>query len=259
MDKMITPTMNKALIAGRFSKAIGTYAREAGIQQQIAEKMTGLLKQHLASSPPAKVVEFGCGTGSYSRLLYEALQPEQLLLNDLCKEMKACCTDLLRKGATFLAGDAETLPIPEDTELLTSCSTLQWFESPERFFRRSSKHLSAKGCLAFTTFGPENMNEIRAVTGQGLPYRSLHELQTALAPYYDIVHAEEEQIRRSFRTPMQVLLHLKETGVTGTGQHHWTRRELTDFCNEYNRRFGNGSAVHLTYHPIYLIAIKKEQ
>ena len=34
--------MNKALIAERFSKAIGTYAQKADIQQQIAEKMTCL-------------------------------------------------------------------------------------------------------------------------------------------------------------------------------------------------------------------------
>lgn len=259
MDKTMTLNMNKALIAGRFSKAIGTYAREAGIQQQIAEKMAGLLKLHLASSAPTKVVEFGCGTGNYSRLLYQAFQPQLFLLNDLCKEMKTCCTDLLDKGATFLAGDAETLPFPKDTELLTSCSTLQWFDNPEGFFRRSSNRLSAKGCLAFTTFGPDNMNEIHAVTGKGLPYRSLHELQTALAPFYDIVHAEEERILRNFSTPMQVLLHLKETGVTGTGQHRWTRGELNSFCETYARQFGNGLSVHLTYHPIYIIAIKKEQ
>lgn len=257
MDKTIISPMNKPLIAKRFTKAIGSYTREAAMQQQIAEKMTALLKQHLPAPTPGKVVEFGCGTGSYSRLLYEALQPPQLLLNDLCREMQTCCTDLLEKGATFMAGDAETLHFPVGTELLTSCSTLQWFDSPERFFHRCTNCLSENGYLAFTTFGPENMKEIRTLTGKGLPYRSLHELERMLTPHYDVIHAEEEQIRRPFRTPMQVLLHLKETGVTGTGQHHWTRRELNNFCNEYNRQFGNGSAVHLTYHPIYIIAKKR--
>ena len=56
--------MNKALIAERFSKAIGTYAQKADIQQQIAEKMTCLLQQHLPATPFNKVVEFGCGTGN---------------------------------------------------------------------------------------------------------------------------------------------------------------------------------------------------
>lgn len=254
---MISPPMNKPLIAERFAKAIGTYAQIATMQQQIAEKMIALLKQCLPLPAPRKVAEFGCGTGSYSRLLYKTLQPPQFLMNDLCREMQTCCTDLLEKGATFVAGDAETLPFPKDTELLTSCSTLQWFESPERFFRRSNNYLSENGYLAFTTFGPENMKEIRTLTGKGLPYRSLHELEQMLAPYYDVIHAEEEILLHPFRTPMQVLLHLKQTGVTGTGQHHWTRRELTNFCNEYIRQFGNGLSVHLTYHPIYIIAKKK--
>lgn len=91
--------MNKALIAERFSKAIGTYAQKADIQQQIAEKMTCLLQQHLPATPFNKVVEFGCGTGNYSRLLYHTLQPKQFFLNDLCNGMQACCHDLLDQGA----------------------------------------------------------------------------------------------------------------------------------------------------------------
>lgn len=107
--------MNKALIAERFSKAIGTYAQKADIQQQIAEKMTCLLQQHLPATPFNKVVEFGCGTGNYSRLLYHTLQPKQFFLNDLCNGMQACCHDLLDQGAIILTGDAETLDFPEDT------------------------------------------------------------------------------------------------------------------------------------------------
>ena len=82
--------MNKALIAERFSKAIGTYAQKADIQQQIAEKMTCLLQQHLPATPFNKVVEFGCGTGNYSRLLYHTLQPKQFFLNDLWPAATIC-------------------------------------------------------------------------------------------------------------------------------------------------------------------------
>ena len=249
--------MNKALIAERFSKAIGTYAQKADIQQQIAEKMTCLLQQHLPATPFNKVVEFGCGTGNYSRLLYHTLQPKQFFLNDLCNGMQACCHDLLDQGAIFLTGDAETLDFPEDTELLTSCSTLQWFERPENFFHRCHNRLSRNGYLAITTFGQENMKEIRSVTGQGLPYRSLSELEAALTPHYDLIHSEEERLHRSFPSPLQVLYHLKETGVTGTGKQHWTRRELNRFCEEYIRLFGDNQSVPLTYHPIYIIAKKR--
>ena len=88
--------MNKQLIAERFSKAITTYPREANVQRQIADKMIHLLTEHI-SSPCSKVIEFGCGTGIYSRMLLQTLRPEELLLNDLCPDMKYCCEDLLKK------------------------------------------------------------------------------------------------------------------------------------------------------------------
>ena len=87
--------MDKQLISKRFSKAIATYPQEANVQRQIADKMIHLLTKHI-SFPCSKVIEFGCGTGIYSRMLLQALRPEELFLNDLCPEMKYCCEDILR-------------------------------------------------------------------------------------------------------------------------------------------------------------------
>ena len=108
--------MDKQLIAERFSKAIATYPQEANVQRQIADKMIHLLTEHI-SFPCSKVIEFGCGTGIYSRMLLQALRPKELLLNDLCPEMKYCCEDILRKEqVSFLPGDAETVPFPAESK-----------------------------------------------------------------------------------------------------------------------------------------------
>lgn len=252
--------INKQLLSGRFAKAAATYSREACVQQQIALKMVNLLKRHLPDSPLKSVVEFGCGTGGYSRLLLGSLPLERLLLNDISSEMKLCCQDLLlNKGVSFLAGDAEALPFPRQTELITSCSALQWFDAPEAFFERCNSSLSAEGYLAFSTFGEENLREIRQLTGSGLPYRSLEALKGALEPMYDILYAEEELIPLAFEAPMQVLYHLKQTGVNGVAPYRWTRSGLERFCQQYACQFGRGSSVSLTYHPIYIITKKKKQ
>lgn len=60
------------------------------------------------------------------------------------------------------------------------------------------------------------MHEIRQLTGHGLDYLSVEELQALLSPGFDILHAEEEVISLPFPTPQAVLKHLKQTGVTGT-------------------------------------------
>lgn len=250
--------INKSLIIERFSKAIHTYSREASVQRRIAEKMIRLL-QHQISTPCRKVVEFGCGTGIYSRMILQSIRPEQLLLNDICHEMKDYCKDLLNERVTFLPGDAENVSFPKETELITSCSTLQWFESPESFFHRCNALLTRQGHFAFSTFGKQNMKEIRQLTRKGLPYRSRQELEIALSPYFHIVHSEEEIISLTFDTPLQVLYHLKQTGVTGTSQHRWTRQDLNHFCEQYLHLFSNNNSVSLTYHPIYIIAKKKEK
>lgn len=256
--------MDKRLIAERFSKAAATYPKEASVQRQIADKMIRLLTAHI-TSPCPQVIEFGCGTGIYSRMLLQKIRPEELLLNDLCPDMRHCCEDLLRqKQVSFLAGDAENAPFPAGSSLITSCSALQWFESPERFFERCNALLRHQGYFAFSTFGKKNMEEIRALTGNGLPYRSREELEAALSPYFDILHSEEELVPLSFGHPMSVLHHLKQTGVNGvraqeaSATQTWTRRDLQLFCERYTRQFAQGTSVSLTYHPIYIIAKKKE-
>lgn len=256
--------MDKELIASRFAKARSTYDHEARVQQQVAEKMMRLLAGTLAASAPSlrprHVAEFGCGTGCYSRLLLRTLHPETLLLNDLCPEMETCVADLCDgQRVRFVPGDAESLPLPQGTDLITSCSTLQWFSSPGTFFARCHHALRADGILAFSTFGEENLREISQLTGHGLDYLPLERLQALLSPRFETLHAEEEVIPLPFPDPLAVLKHLKQTGVTGTEKRMWTRRRLQAFCEEYIARFGGPAGrVSLTYHPIYIITRKKK-
>lgn len=247
--------MDKRLIAERFARARGTYTREAKVQLQVAEKMLRLVEQYRSDRPLTQVVEFGCGTGIYSQLLLERLHPAHLLLNDLCPEMEELVGSL---PARFVAGDAESLALPAGTDLITSCSTLQWFVAPARFFGRCREALAERGVLAVSTFGPDNLREIRALTGNGLTYPTLAELTRMLHEAgLQLLHAEEEQATLSFASPLEVLRHLQRTGATGTGTHIWTRGKLQRFENDYRQRFALPEGVSLTYHPIYLIAQKK--
>ena len=93
------------------------------------------------------------------------------------------------------------IDFPRETDLITSCSTLQWFNDPGAFLTRCHQALVADGLLAFSTFGTTNMHEIRQLTGHGLDYLSVEELQALLSPRFDILHAEEEVVSLPFPTP----------------------------------------------------------
>lgn len=70
-------------------------------------------------------------------------------------------------------------------------------QRPRCFLHPLPPSTVADGLLAFSTFGATNMHEIRQLTGHGLDYLSVEELQ-ALSPGFDILHAEEEVISLPF-------------------------------------------------------------
>ena len=250
--------MNKQLMTTRFAKAITTYDDAAQTQRIIARKMLAILQQYTCR-PYQQILEIGCGTGIYSRLLLNAMAPNHLLLNDICPAMKHRLEDLLNHGVSFAAGDAELMPFAPGWQLITSCSALQWLNDLPGFFAKCHNLLTNGGCLAFSTFGPRNLAEITTLTGHGLAYLSLTQLKSLLAPYFEVIAGYEEYVQQVFPSPTDVLYHLKHTGVTGLAQQTWTKGALQRFCVSYTEQFSRLNGVGLTYHPIYLVAVKKER
>ena len=252
--------MDKALISRRFAKAVGTYLDKADVQRYVASRMAELTGRYIPSDIQERVLEIGCGTGMFTRMYLQQAAPEEMWLNDLCPEMEECVADLLSPPAIrFLAGDAESMDFSaEAPQLITSCSTLQWFNHPETFFARCCQALPPQGILAFSTFGPENLYEIRQLTGQGLSYSSASSLKQKLETAgFNIQHQKEKLIRILFPSPQDVLHHLKQTGVTGTQKQTWTRSRLQAFCDSYIQHFAQTDGqVSLTFHPVFFIATK---
>lgn len=289
--------IDKTLVNHRFSRVVESYHREAVAQRQIAERLVELLQREVGEVPVhPHLLEIGCGTGFLTRPLVACLQPGCLVLNDLCTEMSRCYDDWLSGSSGslsqwvpgevhFLAGDAETLLFPGGQDLIVSCSVLQWFTAPETFFSRCARLLKPDGYLAFSTFGGDNLKEVTALTGAGLTYRSLEEWKTLLAPHFEVVYAGEEHLTLTFDTPLEVLYHLKHTGVTAVRREAWTPGDLRRFCSRYTEAFGipgdiasggraasersslenpvssanhaasgRPSGVPLTYHPLYILA-----
>ena len=91
-------TRDKETISRRFARALETYEGEAFVQRDIAEHMAQLTRRYARLPIGCRILEFGCGTGLYSRLLLEQFSPVRLLLNDLCPEAGRFCLDRLGQG-----------------------------------------------------------------------------------------------------------------------------------------------------------------
>jgi malonyl-ACP O-methyltransferase BioC len=251
--------MNKELIINRFLKAAHSYDNDAIVQRQIAFNMIQLLQSY-GEGEIKKIVEIGCGTGVYSRFLVDAFQPKELAMNDIC-QMEQYLTDIFtNEDYSFIACDAEQWELPQQIDLLTSCSTIQWFRHLDVFFQKAYSALNKNGLFAFSTFGKENLCEINSLTGYSLHYSTSQELSEMLSQAgFSVLYAEEEKIVLTFDTPKDALIHMKRTGVNGISLQKWTKKTLHHFSEKYIADFSvDNGKISLTYHPIYIIAKKFE-
>ncbi len=249
-------------IRRRFTRALSTYNRHAQAQQTICRRLADLLAAY-AGNRFQRVLEIGCGSGGFTRLLQTQCTVDEWLINDLCPDCRETVEALFPPSGPscrFLPGDAEQLAFPGKYDLIASASAVQWMKHLPAFFEKLAGCLAPGGVWLFNTFAPGNLHEIRQLTGKGLDYPPTDRLREWLLPRFRLLHTEEATLRLTFPGPEEVLKHLKYTGVTATGCHApWTRRIQAEFCRQYRALFSTEQQqVTLTYRPVYLLAVKKE-
>lgn len=251
-------TIEAGRIHSRFTRALSSYDQHADAQHAISRKLVSLLTT-TTGNQYKRFLEIGCGTGGFTRELKSQCCIGEWILNDLCDACKEKIQTLFpAMPPLFIPGDAEVVDFPGVFDLIASASVFQWMKEPETFLHRLAGLLTPGGVLLFSTFAPGNLLEIKELTGKGLDYPTIDRLSEWLSPDFHLLHSEEETITLSFNTPLEVLKHLKATGVTATGDGSWTRGQQALFSQQYIERFPTADKqVSLTYRPLYLLAVKK--
>lgn len=247
-------SINKTLVAQRFAKAGRSYLQHAVVQQQISQQLFADMQDYCPQVLP-KVLEIGCGSGNLTRLFLQYFQVEQLFLNDLYGDIEQHFTHF--NQLNWLIGDIEQLVLPKHLDAVISSSALQWMVDLPALLQRIYHALKLNAYFCFSTFGENNLIEIKQLTGQGLNYYSAQSLQQQLEESgFEILLIQQEQKCLYFDHPKSVLQHLKATGVTATAKsHRWTKQSLQQFYLNYEK-FKDEQGYRLTYHPIYVTAQK---
>nr|WP_284711643.1 malonyl-ACP O-methyltransferase BioC [Acinetobacter modestus] len=240
------------MVAQRFAKAGQSYVEHAVVQKQISVQLFEYLKVYCPQNLAA-VLEIGCGSGNLTHLLQSHFQVEQLFLNDLYADVDQYFLNF--KHVNWLIGDIEQLNLPQSLDTVLSSSALQWMVDLPALLRRIHKALKPNAYFGFSSFGPDNLTEIKQLTGQGLNYVGLESLKRQFEQQgFEILLIEQEVKQIYFDHPKSVLQHLKATGVTATAKsHRWTKQSLQQFYSDY-QQFYDEQGFRLTYHPIYVIA-----
>lgn len=243
-------------IANSFSLSGKTYHSAAIAQKQIAEKLFTLIEQ--SQIQPQKALEIGCGSGFLTHLTLNKFPNCEWTLNDLFLSDEVLDLSKGKETTTFfLTGNAEQIDFPTSLDLITSSSTIQWFQDIPNFLDKCAKSLKPGGQIAFSSFGVTNFNEIRSLTQTGLNYLNLEEWELILKQNFKEIKISEERIILHFPSAIDVLKHLKKTGVNAGNRRYKTRSQLYNFTKKYEKLFQTDKGVKLTYAPIYIQAIKR--
>lgn len=244
--------INKTLVKTKFSNSFKSgYDSNAVIQRNIATSLYQKWEKSIGTKQDAAILEIGCGTGFLTQLYVPRIFPSKLILNDLCN-IPTITLNLNITNYEFIEQDAETLSFPDNTfDYVLSSSAIQWFENLPLFFEKIHKWLKPDGALIISTFGPNNMKEIKDYVKISLNYKGTNWYNNEIKRNFDIVLISEECETMLFDSPLQVLRHIQSTGVNSVSTKNVPRSALRHLLNSYKSVDGK---FPLTYNPIYIIA-----
>lgn len=242
--------VNPKLIKNQFEKSFKTYSKNAIVQQIMAEKLIEELAKICKNFD--SILEFGCGTGLLTKEIVKKVSFKKYFANDLVAKSKKYITEIVPE-AIFYEGNALKIKPSKKPDLIISNAMFQWFKNLEKISAHCKNLLEKDGILAFTTFSKENFNEIKELTGLSLEYKSLNEICEILGKDFEILYKEEFTHKLTFTTPLELLAHMKNTGVNSLTSKHWTFKEVKEFCDSYKEKFPQ---ITLTYSPIVVICRK---
>lgn len=251
---------NLKVVKKRFENAFATYDKNAKVQHQMADRLVMMMKNHVHQKDIDCLFEFGCGTGRITKKLLSQFNVSNYVANDLVEAAKCNLETVARKSGVrffqFIGGDINSFSFPHLCNIICSGATVQWVKDIDLFFQKSAASLLPHGLLAFSTFGLGNFNEIRAITNEGLNYLSINDYLVKSTDWLKAEEIVEWKTTLNFNTPIEILQHIKLTGVGGTSNKGWTKGKLQRFCNDYESFRTSDGKYPLTYHPQILVLRK---
>ena len=254
--------MNKELIRKNFSRYAGYYDKYCSVQNLCALQLIS----KVAGREFNNILDIGCGTGNYTKLLRDRFPSARIKAIDISEDMIRIAGNKLRDEKTeFLVADAEAVDLSERFDLITSNACFQWFENLEGTLFKYKNLLNKNGLILFSVFGPSTFYELNAslkeifeegnlISSCGFLEKS--RLSAILKRHFKGIAIEEQMLRQEHNSVSELLNKIRYTGARGfgaNGRGFWTGEIINELQRVYSARFKYLTA---TYQVFYCRAMR---
>ena len=258
-------------ISKAFSKHAEEYERAAKVQQEIGERLFERL--HYLKIAPQRILDLGCGPGSFSKELSLLYPKAQIIGLDLVPGMLALASkkQTWRRKWSLVAADMRHMPFATGMfDLVFTNQVIHWANPLAQVFREINRVMNVNGCLMFTTLGPDTFKELKMAWSGANHYAHVNEFSdmhdigdSLMAEHFLDPVMDMELLSVQYETLPKLIAALRAQGVRNinpernhglTGRTAWQQ-----FEKNYAGLIADNGKYPLTYEVVYGHAWKGEQ
>lgn len=254
--------INKETIRKNFSKCAAYYDRHCAIQTLCALE----LNNRLVDDKIETILEIGCGTGNYTKLLKDRFPCAKIKTIDISYEMVTAAKNKVSSDRIeFVVNDAERIFLGEKFDLITSNAVFQWFDDLESALLRYQGILNKRGRVLFSLFGSLTFFELNkaldvylgeAADINSQKFFTQKTIEEILRKIFKKSCVKKEIFKENYGSLVQLLKQMKYTGVRGEGVsklRFWTPKKIADLEKIYKDEFGG---IDVTYEVFFCQGVK---
>ena len=245
-----------------FDRASVRYEAAAVLQARVGEELLGRLD--VFKFQPQVVLDLGAGTGRCAEQLKRRYRSALVVALDVAPGMlrEARRHQHLFRRFERVCADALRLPLADSSvDLVFSSLMLQWCDPLDLAFSEIRRVLKPEGFLAFSTFGPDTLKELRIAWAQADGYNhvnhftDMHDVGEALVraglmePVLDV-----DRIQLTYRDTLALMRDLKSIGahnVTAGRARGLTGRSRVARMQTAYETFRRDGLLPATYEVVY--------
>ncbi len=262
-----------------FSGATNSYDEHAVLQREVADR----LLQHIEFTKisPRRILDIGCGTGYFTRLISQRFKKAQVTALDLSENMVRSTRQGHRQRMPWhgkrhhVVSDGCLLPFSDGSfDLVCSSLAMQWTNDPQSMMREMRRVLAPGGLILFSTFGRRTLSELRQSlaeisndrAGLVLPFPDVTSLGDSLMELaVSLPVTDADLFTLTYPNTMALVKELKHIGASSAAIRNrpsglYGRALLRNLEEVYGAKHrSEDGRIHATFEALYAQAWYKEE